>query len=414
MSFLPRGRRACAAAAMAAGLLVPAASAAAATPANPAVVRINPTTGSATRIAGGSPWTTLGGIAFGPAGRLYVANQGPIGPRPKGAGIYSVGTAAGSAITPFATTAPTADPVGLVASGATLYSLDENRVIAMDASGQRVLTSGGLYESLGAAPAYGAVSGNTLYTSASSSSAEAGGSFVIGVDTVTGAQTLVRNFGGTPLAGIAATPSGTLLVAEGGNTPQIVELNPATGATAVLSRGGLLKQPQGIALDAAGDLYVADARSGVVAISSQGGDQSPMTNTGVVVGANGIAVGSTGSIYVTAAGAAPKLKATAVARQRFRTSGVRFTTSGSQTYTVGYLASVKIAGGTAFAKSAAFRNVTGRRTLRVQLPGQVNRRIASALRAGRTVRETLKVSPQDPRTGARGPAQTLRVRLVNP
>jgi hypothetical protein len=410
MSFLPRGRRACAAAVMTAGLLIPAATAAAATPANPAVVRINPTTGAATRIAGGNPWTTLGGIAFGPGGRLYVANRGPAGPRPKGAGIYSVGTAAGSAITRFANT----DPLGLAASGSTLYSLGANRIVAMDTSGQRVLTSGGLYASLGVSPAYGAVSGDTLYTTASSSSPVAGGSYVIGVDTVTGEQTLVRSFGGTPLTGIAAAPKGTLLIAEGGRTPQIVELNPATGAMTVVSRGGLLKQPQGIARDAAGDLYVADAKAGVVAVSTQGGDQSPMTNTGVVVGASGIAVGSTGTIYVTAAGTAPQVKTTAAARQRFRTSGVRFTASGGRRYTVGYVASVKIAGGTGFAQSASFRNLSGRRTLRVQLPSQVNRRIARALRSGRTVTETLKLRPQDARTGARGPAQTLRVRLVNP
>ena len=410
MSFLPRGRRACAAAVMTAGLLIPAATAAAATPANPAVVRINPTTGAATRIAGGNPWTTLGGIAFGPGGRLYVANQGPAGPRPKGAGIYSVGTAAGSAIARFANT----DPLGLAASGSTLYSLDANRIVAMDTSGQRVLTSGGLYASLGVSPAYGAVSGDTLYTTASSSSPVAGGSYVIGVDTVTGEQTLVRSFGGTPLAGIAAAPKGTLLIAEGGKTPQIVELNPATGAMTVVARGGLLKQPQGIARDAAGDLYVADAKAGVVAVATQGGDQSPMPHTGVVVGAGGIAVGSTGTIYVTAAGAAPKVTATAAARQRFRTSGARFRTSGSGRYTVGYSASVKIAGATGFAQSASFRNLSGRRTLRVQLPSQVNRRIARALRGGRTVTETLRLRPQDPRTGARGPAQTLRVRLVNP
>jgi hypothetical protein len=258
------------------------------------------------------------------------------------------------------------------------------------------------------------VSGDTLYTTASSSSPVAGGSFVIGVDTVTGEQTLVRNFGGTPLAGIAAAPKGGLLIAEGGNTPQIVELNPATGATSVVSRGGLLRQPRGIARDAAGDLYVADAKAGVVAVSTQGGDQSPMTNTGAVVGAGGIAVGSTGTIYVTAAGAAPKLTVTAAARQRFRTSGARFKTSGSGRYTVGYTASVKLAGGTGFAQTAAFRNLSGRRTLRVQLPSQVNRRIARALRGGRTVTETLKLRAQDPRTGARGPAQTLRIQLVNP
>src|SRR5689334_8067157 len=85
---------------------------AATTPGNPQVLQVNPTTGTAKVLAGGSPWTTLGGIAVGTTGTVYVANQGPGGPSPQGAGIWSV-TAPGYVITPVATTAPTQSPTGL-------------------------------------------------------------------------------------------------------------------------------------------------------------------------------------------------------------------------------------------------------------------------------------------------------------
>ncbi|HWM11306.1 MAG TPA: hypothetical protein VNO82_18250, partial [Solirubrobacteraceae bacterium] len=86
----PKTRRwLCSAAVGLAAVAVPA-SASAATPSNPQVAQINPTTGTVTSLAGGAPWTTLGGIAISPTGTLYVANQGPLGPSPRGAGIYSL------------------------------------------------------------------------------------------------------------------------------------------------------------------------------------------------------------------------------------------------------------------------------------------------------------------------------------
>ena len=278
----------CAGAVGLAAVAVPA-SASAATPSNPQVAQINPTTGTVTSLAGGAPWTKLGGIAISPSGTLYVANQGPLGPSPRGAGIYSL-TAPGFAITPVASTPY---PMSVVASGSSLYALDTDRVLSLTGSAPTVVSSGGLYDQNDVVPEYGAVAGNTMYTTASSScdQAEGGGSFVIAVNLTTGAQSLTKNFGCTPISGIAATPGGELLVAQPG---KITELDPYTGVTGTLTSGGQLATPQGIALNPAGDLLVADSTSGVIAVDPETGDQSPVTTPGAVAGASGITVGQDG------------------------------------------------------------------------------------------------------------------------
>ena len=243
--------------------LLPAAASAAG---NPQVVRVDPTTGVVKQLAGGAPFTHLGGLAFGPTGTLYVANQGPVGPSPRGAGIYARRPPTYAVASIASGTAPAA----VVASGGTLYSLDSDRVVAIDGTtgAERTVTAGGLYDAYGVDPAFGAVSGNTLYTTASSScdSAEGGGGYVIAIDTTTGAQTLVKAFGCHALGGIATTPGGMLTVAVGGRPAKIVQLDPQSGAVTTLSSGGSLKTPKGLALDAAGDVLVADSTSGVIAV----------------------------------------------------------------------------------------------------------------------------------------------------
>jgi hypothetical protein len=403
-------------------------AAAGSTPGNPQVLQINPTTGAQKVIAGGSPWTTLGGIAVGSDGTLYVANQGPAGPSPQGAGIYSL-TAPAYAITPVATTAPTAYPTGLVAGASTLYSLDGTSVIGIGTTPpytQQVLSPGPLYQQYGVQPVAGALSGTTLYTTAWSScdSAEGGGAYVIAVNTATGAQTMVKNLGCASLGGIAVEQAGTLLIAEpstntvtgGPSAPaQIVRLNPATGAVTTLSSGGSLKTPQGIAIDPAGDLYVADSTSGVIAVSASTGQQSPVTSGGSLGGATGIALrasGSTMSLYVTEAGVPPTVRASAARSQRWSASGISFAAQCNRTCTVAYDAAISIRGATGFSQDAAFHTVTGRRALRIKLPEQVNRRISRALRQGRRVTVRLTITPQDPRTAAPGASTRLTVRLT--
>jgi hypothetical protein len=412
MSLLTRCSVRAGAAALAAAALLPATASAAT--GNPLVARIDPTTGVPKPLAGGAPWDVLGGLAFGPTGTLYVANLG-LGPGPQG-GIYSL-TGPAFAITPVATTAPTTTPMDVLASGSTLYSLDENSILSIvpgTPASQNVVTSGGLYDQYGVEPQFGALAGNTLYTTASLTCASVGGGggFVIAVDTTTGAQSLVKSFGCTSVRGIAVTPAGQLVIAQGGKTPKIVQLDPQTGAVTTLSSGGSLKQPQGIALDPAGDIMVADSASGVIAVSGQGGQQSPITTPPAVGGATGIAVGPDNGIYITEAGIPPKLRASAARRQRLRSSGIAVRVACNRTCFVNYNVSVRIPGAPGFSKSGGIKSVRAARTARIKLPGQVNRRIASGLRRGKAVTATIRVTPQDSRSGARGKRTTLRVRLI--
>lgn len=393
--------------------------------ANPQVVRVSPTTGDVTALAGGAPWTTLAGLAFGPAGTLYVANQGPIGPNPQGAGIYSL-TDPGLAITPVATAAPTGTPTGLVSDGSTLYSLDGERVISIAMNApftQTVVSSGGLYGQYGVQPNFGTISGGTLYTTAWSScdSVEGAGGYVIAVNLATGAQTMVKNLGCAALGGIANGPRGTLYVAEsstntvdGGPTApaKIVSLNPSTGAVTPVSSGGKLRTPQGIAVNAAGDIVVADSTSGITAVSVPSGRQSPMTAPGAVGGATGIAVGANGDIYVSEAGIPPTVTASATTPQRIGSSGIKFTASCNRTCTIAYNASITIPRGLGFSQTAAFHNVDGKHTLTIKLPSDVNQRIATALRKHQMVTARVTITPQDPRSGSPGKSVTLSLRLV--
>jgi hypothetical protein len=396
----------------------------AATPGNPQVLQIDASSGAQTVLAGGPPWTSLGGIAVGPSGVLYVANEGPVGPNPVGAGIYAL-TSPGFAITPFVTSAPTSFPVGLVAAGATLYSLDSDEVIAIGTGStptQTVLAAGGLYDQLGADPAFGALAGTTLYTTAwgSCDSVAGGGGFVIAVNTSTGAQTLTKSLGCVALGGVAVESAGTLLVAEsdtntvdgGPAVPaKIVRLNPTTGATTTLSTGGVLQSPQGVALDASGDLLVADAKSGLLRIDRATGAQSVVSSGDQLGGANGLAVAN-GTAYVSEAGVAPTVTASASSPQRFTGKGIRFSAACSRACTVGYGVTIAMKGGSGFVQDAAFHAVSAKRTLTIKLPAQVNTRILRALRARRTVTATIAATGQDPRTGAPGRTVTLRVRLT--
>jgi serine/threonine protein kinase, bacterial len=391
---------------------------------NPQVVRVSPTTGRVTALAGGSPWTTLSGLAFGPSGTLYVANQGPIGPNPQGAGIYSL-TDPSLAITAVASSGPTAIPTGLVSDGSTLYSLQSDRVIAIAMNApftQTVVSSGGLYDQYGVQPDFGTIAANTLYTTAWSScdSVQGGGGYVIAVNLTTGTQTMVKNLGCAALGGIANGPRGTLYVAEsstntvdgGPSAPaKIVSLNPSTGAVKPLSSGGRLKTPQGIAVNTAGDIVVADSTSGITAVSVPSGQQSPMTASGAVGGATGIAVGANGDIYVSEAGVPPTVTASATTPQRIGSSGIKFTANCNRTCTVAYNASIAIPGGRGFAQTAAFHNVDGKRTLTIKLPADVSQRIATAVRKHQKVTAKLTITPQDPRSGSPGKSVTLSLRL---
>ena len=87
---------------------------------------------------------------------------------------------------------------------------------------------------------------------------------IIRVDPASGAQAVV-SAGGELVdpAGIAVAPDGTLFVVENvgvgpARDPAVVRIDPATGAQSVVTRGGNLCYPFGIAVEPNGVLVVTD------------------------------------------------------------------------------------------------------------------------------------------------------------
>ena len=87
---------------------------------------------------------------------------------------------------------------------------------------------------------------------------------IIRVDPATGVQSLVSQGGElVDPAGIAVAPDGTLFVVENvgvgpARDPAVVRIDPASGAQSVLTRGNNLCYPFGIALEPSGNLIVTD------------------------------------------------------------------------------------------------------------------------------------------------------------
>ncbi len=98
---------------------------------------------------------------------------------------------------------------------------------------------------------------------------------VIRVDPATGAQSLVSQGGElVDPAGIAVAPDGTLFVVENvgvgpAQDPAVIRIDPGTGAQSVLTRGGNLCYPFGIAREPSGNLIVTDFGDLVVGGSTQ-------------------------------------------------------------------------------------------------------------------------------------------------
>jgi VCBS repeat-containing protein len=126
--------------------------------------------------------------------------------------------------------------------------------------------------------------------------ADPGAGAVIRIDGVTGGQTTVAS--GLPrLTGaIALARDRTLLVgvSEGAQTGSVLRVDPSSGTTAVIASGAVLAEPDGLAVEANGDILVADPSSGILridgsnsAVSTVAGGPPLMTPTGVALAADG-------------------------------------------------------------------------------------------------------------------------------
>ena len=190
------------------------------------IVAVDPVTGSQTLISSGGDFTNLTDVAFSQSGQLFVTDQ-------------NASTGALGAVFRV-------DPV----------------------TGQQTLvSSGGLF--IHPQGLIVASNGEILV-------ANAQGGNIISVDPSTGAQSVFAT-GGSPTALVEAS-NGDIFFADLG-TPSIVRVDPVTRMETTVSFQGFLSRPFGIALEADGNLLVADTRAsgdpngGIIRISPTTGAQ---------------------------------------------------------------------------------------------------------------------------------------------
>jgi serine/threonine-protein kinase len=96
--------------------------------------------------------------------------------------------------------------------------------------------------------------------------------------------------------GIALDKAGDVYVTSEGMYGRVVELPPASSTPTVLPFSGLY-QPQGLAVDSAGTVYVADFNNRVVKLTAGSNNQAVLGFTGLNY-PEGVAVDGQGSVYV--------------------------------------------------------------------------------------------------------------------
>jgi DNA-binding beta-propeller fold protein YncE len=126
---------------------------------------------------------------------------------------------------------------------------------------------------------------------------------VVHVAAATSAQTVVSS-GGHLLhpAGIALDTAGDLLVAEAGRA-EIIRVDPSTGAQHVVSASGHLVLPWGIAVTNDGTIIVSDpgavgGTGAILEIDAATGAQTILTSGGALIDPVGIALDRHGFLYV--------------------------------------------------------------------------------------------------------------------
>ncbi|HEY6886320.1 MAG TPA: hypothetical protein VI300_01035 [Solirubrobacter sp.] len=402
-------------AAVAAGAVGFPATALAADPASPRVIRIDPATGAQTVLAAGAPWGRLVAVAVAPSGTVYVADD-----RPNASGIYSL-SAPGYAITPLATTVPTTRPMDLAATDSTVYSLDGDAGVVSIATtapfAQKILSPPQVVgEGDPDNPFSFTLSGSTLFGVSSpdclgeDSAGESSPASVVAIDTATGDRTFPSDLGCADPGPVAAAPDGTLLIAmpAGDRLPaSIVRISPAGGPSSTVAKGGLLRDPVDLTVTPSGDVIVADLTSGVLRISPRG-KQSAVASGGNLNWVNRVAADAGGAIYAIAPGGpAAVLNVSAPVRERFSKSGVAVTASCTPRCTLGYSMRYRFS-----ERKGSLARIGAKRSVRLKFPAQLQRSVAKRLRSYKTAAVTLTMRPQDGRGKALGQPLTMTVTLT--
>ena len=112
--------------------------------------------------------------------------------------------------------------------------------------------------------------------------------------------------------GVALDSAGDVYVTSEGMYGRVVKLSAGSNATTVLPFHGLY-QPQGLAVDGAGTVYVADFNNRVVSLAAGSNDQKVLPFTGLSY-PEGVAVDSQGSVYVADRGNSRVVKLAAGAK----------------------------------------------------------------------------------------------------
>jgi hypothetical protein len=253
----------------------------------------------------------------------------------------------------------------------------------------------------------------TTYDAGCDSVEGGNGAPLLAIDLVTPAGNRVNGgIGCDEPTGIAAAPDGTLFVAvrtEKGAV-QIVKVDPATGKRTTVSRGRLLRDPQGLAMTKSGDLIVADATSGVLRVSPRDGKQTKIASGPALTGVHAVALDAAGRIYAIAAGPAPALTASAVGPQRLSSGALELRLSCRPSCKVDYTFEI-LANKLTYYEGFTTGPVKATRTLRIKLNARARKAIASALRDEERTVAVVKLQAITARTGARGKTITVRVPL---
>lgn len=128
---------------------------------------------------------------------------------------------------------------------------------------------------------------------------------VLRVDPVDGTQTVVTSGGQLNLpSGIALEPGWTLVVADAGPLqPAVIRVDPSDGSQSVVSSGGELVVPVDVEVEADGQILVSsqnlDFGGKIVRIDPQGGGQTVVTTFGVATRPGSLALDPNGDILVT-------------------------------------------------------------------------------------------------------------------